>query len=136
MGRRLGRALAVTLLAASCAFAQQVEPFPQPINTKDDVIRVNVAEFASLPAINGEAARMMLLRDEPGTRRLFVNDMRGPLYTVSYDGTTVTTYLDINAPNWGVSVHAGRADLRFGTGPNDRVFLLNKADGTIREIVR
>ena len=31
---------------------------------------------------------MMLLVDEPGTRRLFVNDMRGPLYSVSYDGKT------------------------------------------------
>lgn len=31
---------------------------------------------------------------------------------------------------------ADRADLRFGTGPEDRVFLLNKQDGTIREIVR
>jgi glucose/arabinose dehydrogenase len=31
---------------------------------------------------------------------------------------------------------AGRADLRFGTGPENRVFLLNKQDGTIREIVR
>ena len=32
---------------------------------------------------------MMLLVDEPGTRRMFVNDMRGPLYSVSYDGKTV-----------------------------------------------
>jgi hypothetical protein len=47
--------------------------------------------------------------DEPGSRRLFVNDMRGPLYTVSYDGKTVTRYLDINAAKWGVGVQsAGR----------------------------
>jgi hypothetical protein len=31
---------------------------------------------------------------------------------------------------------AERADLRFGTGPDNRVFLLNKQDDTIREIVR
>ena len=31
---------------------------------------------------------------------------------------------------------ADRADLRFGTGPENRVFLLNKQDGTIREVVR
>lgn len=49
---------------------------------------------------------MMLLVDEPATRQLFVNDMRGPLYTVSYDGGTVTPYLDINAPQWGVSVQS------------------------------
>jgi len=31
---------------------------------------------------------------------------------------------------------AARADIRFGTGPDNRIFLLNKADGIIREIVR
>ncbi len=72
----------------------------------DDVIAVNFVEFASIPDVDGEAARMMLLVDEPGTRRLFVNDMRGPLYSVSYDGKTVTPYLDINAPAWGVSVNS------------------------------
>ena len=48
----------------------------------------------------------MLLVDEPGTRRLFVNDMRGPLYTFSSDGKTVTLYLDINDPKWGVNVQS------------------------------
>jgi hypothetical protein len=31
---------------------------------------------------------------------------------------------------------AARADLRFGVGPDTQVFLLNKADGTIRLLVR
>src|SRR5690606_4713149 len=30
---------------------------------------------------------------------------------------------------------ATRADLRFGAGPDDQLFLLNKADGTIRRLV-
>jgi hypothetical protein len=30
---------------------------------------------------------------------------------------------------------ATRADLRFGTGPDDQVFLLNKADGVVRVLV-
>ncbi len=30
---------------------------------------------------------------------------------------------------------AARADLRFGTGPSDEVFLLNKADGVVRVLV-
>jgi hypothetical protein len=29
-----------------------------------------------------------------------------------------------------------RADLRLGVGPNDRLFVLNKRDGVIREIVK
>jgi glucose/sorbosone dehydrogenase len=106
MTRHLTHALAATLLMASSAVAQAIDPFPQPINTTDGVIRVNIAEFASIPDMNGEPARMMLLVNEPGTRRLFVNDMRGPLYSVSYDGKTVTPYVDINASNWGVSVQS------------------------------
>jgi hypothetical protein len=106
MTRHLTSALAATLLAATCAVAQQIDPFPQPIAATDGVIRVNIAEFASIPDMASEPARMMLLVNEPGTRRLFVNDMRGPLYTVSYDGKTVTKYIDINAPDWGVSVQS------------------------------
>jgi hypothetical protein len=87
-------------------FAQDIDPFPQPINIKDDVVRVTLAEFAAVPDAGAEAARMMLLVNEPGTRRLFVNDMRGPLYSVSYDGKTVVKYVDINAPAWGVNVQS------------------------------
>jgi hypothetical protein len=94
---RASHILLLVLALGAAALAQSpTDPFPAPINTRDGVIRVRVAEFASVPDIGGEAARMMLLVDEPGTRRLFVNDMRGLLYTVSYDGRTVTPYLDVN----------------------------------------
>ena len=76
------------------------------IPTTDGVIPVRVVEFASIPDVEGGAARMMLLVDEPVTRRMFVNEMRGPLFTVSYDGRTVTQYLDINAPRWNVGVQS------------------------------
>ena len=85
---------------------QSNDPFPAPIAASEGVIRVNFREFASLPDISGAAARMMNLIDEPGTRRLFVNDMRGPLYSVSYNGGDVTLYLDINDPAWGVGVQS------------------------------
>lgn len=92
------------LLAASSAAAQDV--FPDPIPTADGVLTVGARRFAALPAIDGEAARMMHLVDEPGTRRLFVNDMRGPIYSVSYDGTAVRLYVDVNAAAWGVPVQS------------------------------
>ena len=44
----------------------------------------------------------MILVNEPGTSRLFINDMQGPIFSVSYDGETVTEYVDTNAGNWGV----------------------------------
>jgi hypothetical protein len=67
---------------------------------------MQTAEFASISDIDGVAARMMNLVDEPATRRLFVNDMRGPLYSVSYDGKSVALYLDVNAPAWGTPVQS------------------------------
>ena len=101
------RLVAVVLLTGSPALAQTPnDPFPTPISTTDGVIKVRVAEFASLPDVDGAAARMMLLVDEPGTHRLFVSDMRGLLYSVSYNGQTVTPYLDLRDPRWAVSVQS------------------------------
>ena len=82
------------------------DPFPQPINIVDDVIKVDFVEFASIPDDAGLAPRMMLLVDEPATRRMFVINMRGPLYSVSDDGKTVRLYLDVNASKWGVNVNS------------------------------
>jgi hypothetical protein len=111
---------AVVLLAAVSAAAQPpaaapaaplppgqtADPFPAPIPERDGVIRINAREFATLPDIDGTPARMMNLEDQPGTKRMFVNDMRGPLYSVSYDGTAVALYVDINDPKWGVGVQS------------------------------
>src|SRR5262245_31420356 len=82
------------------------QPLPAPINATDGVIVVDAVEFASVPDIDGVAARMMLLVDEPGTRRMFVNDMRGPIYSVSYDGRSVQQYVNINDPRWDVAVQS------------------------------
>ena len=44
----------------------------------------------------GQLARVNFLRDEPGGRRFFVNDLNGPLYIVDKQTKTFTTYLDFN----------------------------------------
>ena len=85
---------------------QTNEPFPQPIARYRGRDTVTLREFASLPDIDGVAARMMTLVEEPATKRLFVSDMRGPLYALSADGKTVTPYLDTNDPKWGVPVQS------------------------------
>jgi Glucose / Sorbosone dehydrogenase len=107
------RLVALVLLIASPALAQPLDPFPTPIPATDGVVKVGFTEFASLPDVGGEAARMMLLVDEPGTRRLFVNDMRGILYSVGYDGKTVTTYLDLRDPAWNLSVQSANFERGF-----------------------
>jgi len=88
-------------------------PFPDPIPATDGVITVNFREFATVPDAGNDPARMNLLRDEPGTRRMFVNTMQGMLYSVSYDGRTVTPYLDLNDPKWGHPVQFAGSERGF-----------------------
>jgi hypothetical protein len=82
------------------------DPYPEPIETTEGAIAVDFVEFAALPDIDGQAARVMIMFDEPGTGRLFVNDMRGPIYSLSYDGDEVVEYVDISEDRWGVGVNA------------------------------
>jgi glucose/arabinose dehydrogenase len=96
---------AVVLASAATASAQlSIDPFPTPIEAKADVVNVDFVEFAVIPDAGAEAPRLMHLSDEPGTKRIFVSTMRGMLYSLSYDGKTVTPYLDINAANWTIGV--------------------------------
>jgi hypothetical protein len=104
--------IAITAMSGAIAVPQQLsnDPFP-PIPT--DAITVSFVEFATIPDANAQAARMMHFVDEPGTKRLFVNTMRGPIYSVSYDGKTVTEYIDINATAWGIPVQSQGSERGF-----------------------
>lgn len=100
--------LVFALLTAAPAVAQSTtDPFPTPIPATDGAISVSFREFAVVPDMDGVAPRMMAMVNEPATRRLFVNDMRGPIYGISYDGKSVRQYVDVNAPTWGVVVQSG-----------------------------
>jgi hypothetical protein len=108
------RSILAALLVASPAFCQTAsDPFPAPIPAVEGAIKINAVEFVAVPDVDGQAARMMILIHEPTTDRLFVNDMRGPLYSVSLDGKRVALYLDINAPAWGVHVNSGSRERGF-----------------------
>lgn len=105
-GSRLLAGVGVLLAPVVAVGQTPQDPFPTPLPVSEGVIRVGFTEFATIPDIGGVAPRMMRMVDEPGTRRLFVNDQRGPLYSVSYDGRSVALYLDINDPRWGVGVQS------------------------------
>lgn len=105
------RAIVVAMLTCCSVFAQVPasttnDPFPQPIPTTEGVIAVRFAEFATIPDVGVAAPRLMHMVNEPGTKRLFVDVMTGLLYAVSYDGKTVTPYLDINSTEWEVKVQS------------------------------
>ena len=80
------------------------DPFPTPIPAEADVIKVNFVEFASLPNVEGNAARPMLMTYDAGSGRMFVNDMHGRLYSVTADGKSVNPYLDHRDPRWNLQV--------------------------------
>jgi hypothetical protein len=98
--------------AAPLPPGQTTDPFPDPIPAEEGVIRVGIADYATLPD-TGTPARMMLLIAEPGGRRLFVNDMRGPLYSLADDGKRVALYVDINDPKWNVGVQSQNNERGF-----------------------
>ncbi len=91
------------------------DPFPDPIPSDRDVIEVNFTEFATLPDVGEATARPMLMSYEPGTRRLFVNDMHGALYAVSLDGKSVVPYLDHRDPRWNQPVQFENFERGFQT---------------------
>jgi hypothetical protein len=77
-------------------------------------LTIEVKEFAAMPvtgALDGPGnsagllARINFLREEPGggRRRVFVNDLNGPLYIVDRETKKATTYLDLN----GLAGHPG-----------------------------
>ena len=80
------------------------DPFAAPIEAKQGVIGVSFVEFATIPVEGLGAPRLMHMIAEPASKRLFVSTMRGSLYSISYDGKTVTPYLDISNGLWGIGV--------------------------------
>jgi hypothetical protein len=106
-------AAAFVIVALPASGQTTNDPFATPIVADEGILRVDFREFATIPDMDGAAARMMLLVDEPGSRRLFVNDMRGPLYGVSYDGRTVIEYVNIDDPRWAMDVESSGRERGF-----------------------
>jgi mono/diheme cytochrome c family protein len=69
--------------------------------------KLSLIDYAQLPITGdlggentrGQLARVNFMRDEPGGRRFFVNDLNGPLYILDKQTKRFTTYLDFNGLN-------------------------------------
>src|SRR5687767_11813656 len=74
---------------------------PQPAPTR---LALELQDYAALPITadntntntRAQLARVNYMRDEPGGRRFFVNDLNGPLYILDKQTKAFTTYLDFN----------------------------------------
>ncbi len=83
---RLLLAALLSVLAGSTAQAQTSATI-----AKGNIV-VDLENFATIPDSSSAPPRVNVLRPDP-SGRLFANDQRGYLYTISADGTTVTQYL-------------------------------------------
>jgi len=85
------------LLALSAVRPMAVQPAPPRLT-------LDLQDYAALPITaddtdantRAQLARVNYLRDEPGGRRFFVNDLNGPLYILDKQTKAFTKYLDFN----------------------------------------
>jgi mono/diheme cytochrome c family protein len=69
---------------------------PQPRLELADYVQMPITGDIGGEATRGELARVNFLREEPGGRRFFVNDLNGPLYILDKQTKRLTPYLDFN----------------------------------------
>jgi mono/diheme cytochrome c family protein len=61
-----------------------------------DYVQMPITADNSGDNTRAQLARVNFMRDEPGSRRFFVNDLNGPLYILDKKTRQFTTYLDFN----------------------------------------
>ena len=112
------------LLALMVARPFAVQPPPQRLALElQDYVALPITADNTNTNTRAQLARVNYLRDEPGGRRFFVNDLNGPLYILDKHKKTFTTYLDFNG-------RGGRSglfpkftfELNFATGLTNFIF--------------
>ena len=76
--------------------AAAAETTPRPTLLLADYVQMPITADKDGDNTRAELARVNFLRDEPGGRRFFVNDLNGPLYILDKQTKQFTTYLDFN----------------------------------------
>jgi mono/diheme cytochrome c family protein len=69
---------------------------PRPALELADYVQMPITGELGGENTRGQLARVNFLRDEPGGRRFFVNDLNGPLYILDKQTKRFSTYLDFN----------------------------------------
>jgi len=114
---------------------------------KDPLLLMQVA-ITMGPVYRGtemrQLANLMLFGDNPSGEIFYVNADRLPnggasairrvLFNDKGEAKTLLQLIKEKNAAQGREI-AARADLRFGTGANGRIFILNKRDGVIRVLV-
>ena len=112
------------LLAITVARPFAVQPAPTRL-------ALELQDYAALPVTadntntntRAQLARVNFMRDEPGGRRFFVNDLNGPLYILDKQKKTFTTYLDFNGRGGRPGLFPKFTfELNFATGLTNFIF--------------
>ena len=112
------------LLALTVARPFAVQPAPTRL-------ALELQDYAALPITadntntntRAQLARVNFMRDEPGGRRFFVNDLNGPLYILDKQKKTFTTYLDFNGRGGRPGLFPKFTfELNFATGLTNFIF--------------
>lgn len=67
-----------------------------PTLVLSDYLQLPITGEIGAENTRGQLARVNFMRDEPGSRRFFINDLNGPLYILDKQTKKLTTYLDFN----------------------------------------
>jgi mono/diheme cytochrome c family protein len=95
----MSSAVKFTLVLFLCVAAARplvVQPAPGLTLDLEDYAAMPITGELDGQNTRGQLARVNFMRDEPGGRRFFVNDLNGPLYILDKQTKTFTTYLDFN----------------------------------------
>ena len=82
--------------SVTAAPAAEAPVTPRPVLELIDYVQMPITGDIGGENTRGQLARVNFLRDEPGSRRFFVNDLNGPLYILDKQTRQFTTYLDFN----------------------------------------
>jgi mono/diheme cytochrome c family protein len=90
------RALAANTDVAAVAASPTASVAPRKTLELADYVALPITGELGGQNTRGQLARVNFLREEPGGRRFFVNDLNGPLYILDKRSKALTTYLDFN----------------------------------------
>ena len=92
----IGITTALVLLAVTAARLLAVQSAPRLVLELQDYAALPITADNTDANTRAQLARVNYLRDEPGGRRFFLNDLNGPLYILDKQTKTFTKYLDFN----------------------------------------
>ncbi len=91
-----GTKILIPALALAVSHSFAVQPPPRLALELEDYVQMPITGELDGQNTRAELARVNFMREEPGGRRFFVNDLNGPLYILDKQTKTFTTYLDFN----------------------------------------